>query len=103
MGFGSEFNINYGPNGMTKFLDYITISSPFAAYGAHITINNQQTAESVKVIKIECGAGNCAGATFEFIGADLVILNAKNMEDAVLDARSFNITTPSIAIWCRPH
>jgi len=68
--FGSEFNINYGPNGMTKFLDHITISSPFAAYGAHITINNQQTAESVKVIKIECGAGNCAGATFEFIGAD---------------------------------
>eukprot|EP01083_Nonionella_stella_P312573 1118537_1 len=67
---GSQININYGANGAIKFLESLVFSAEYAVYGATITINNQQTQENVKVRTIECGTGNCAGASFVFIGAD---------------------------------
>jgi len=66
----SVINVNYGPSGMTKELPAININAPQALYQATIRINNQQLNEQVKVTEINCGAGLCVGATFEFINAD---------------------------------
>jgi len=68
----SKFTIVYPPNPLgapITELDSIKVGAAFALYGSTVTIESRQ-ADAVKVIAIECGPGNCAGAKFVFVNAD---------------------------------
>merc|ERR1712154_747700 len=55
----STYTIN-GGGGVNGILNGIKASAPYALYGTTITVNN------VRLTEVDCGAGNCAGATFIF-------------------------------------
>jgi len=59
----STFDFTWAAGGVMKFMNSIKVGAPYALYGSTITLNNQQ-AQSIKLITIECSTGNCAGATF---------------------------------------
>lgn len=59
----STFNFNWGVGGVMKFFNSIKVGAPYGLYGSTVVLNNQQ-AQSIKLITVECGTGNCAGATF---------------------------------------
>jgi len=59
----SQFTFEWVAGGVTKFFNSIKVGAPYALYGSTITLDNKQ-AQSIKLITVECGTGNCAGATF---------------------------------------
>lgn len=59
----STYEFTWAAGGVRKFFNSIKVGAPYALYGSTITLNNQQ-ALAIKLITIECKAGNCAGATF---------------------------------------
>jgi len=59
----STYTFNWAAGGVVKYMNSIKVSALYALYGSTITLNNQQ-AQSIKLITVECGTGNCAGASF---------------------------------------
>eukprot|EP01084_Bolivina_argentea_P188348 324251_1 len=56
----SELHFNYGAGGMTKNLNLIDFSEPFAGYKTKIFCNSQQTAVTLKINEVKCsGARVC--------------------------------------------
>ena len=65
----SQYTFVY-EGGMTRYMDSIQVSAPYALFGSTVTIDNTARGGGLTVRSIECGAGNCAGATFNFLNAD---------------------------------
>merc|ERR1712212_969870 len=84
----SQFTFEYPVGGMITQLDSIKVGAPYALYGSTVTFDNKQ-AEGVKVIAIECGQGNCAGATFVFNNADYGDIKCAEMIDGGCGPRCF--------------
>merc|ERR1711972_1241411 len=59
-----------GDSGVTRYMDSIKVSAPYALYGSTITFDNLARGEGLTVRTVECGQQNCAGATFVFLNAD---------------------------------
>jgi len=65
----SQYSFVY-EGGMTRYMDSIQVSAPYALYGSTVTIDNTARGTGMTVRAIECGQQNCAGATFRFLNAD---------------------------------
>jgi hypothetical protein len=59
----STYEFNWAAGGVMKFFNSIKVGAPYALYGSTITLNNNQ-AQSIKLITVECSTGHCAGASF---------------------------------------
>jgi len=65
----SQYSFVYS-GGMTRYMDSIQVSAPYALYGSTIEIDNSARGGGLTVRTIDCGMQNCAGATFRFLNAD---------------------------------
>jgi len=59
----ANYEFTWAAGGVMKFFNSIKVGSPYGLYGSTITLNNQQ-AQSIKLITVECSTGHCAGASF---------------------------------------
>merc|ERR1719211_166612 len=51
-----------------------------ALYDSTITIDNSAVDDSILTLDIDCGEGNCAGATFVFINVEHVLFHCDDAE-----------------------